>query len=103
MPPVSVCHQVSITAQRPSPTTSWYHCQAPGLIGSPTEPSRRREPRSLRLTGASPCAISARMTVGAVYRVLTSCRATISQSRPASGQVGTPSYISVVPPLASGP
>ena len=35
MPPVSVCHQVSTTGQRPSPTTSWYQRQASGLIGSP--------------------------------------------------------------------
>ena len=43
MPPVSVCHQVSTIGQRPSPTTRWYHSQASGLIGSPTEPSRRRD------------------------------------------------------------
>ena len=43
MPPVSVCHQVSTIGQRPSPTTRWYHSQASGLIGSPTEPSRRSD------------------------------------------------------------
>ena len=47
-PPVSVCHQVSITGQRPSPTTSKYQRHASGLIGSPTLPSRRSEAR-LRL------------------------------------------------------
>ena len=31
MPPVSVCHQVSTTGQRPSPTTRWYHSQASGI------------------------------------------------------------------------
>ena len=41
IPPVSVCHQVSTTAQRPSPTTSWYQRQISGLMGSPTEPSSR--------------------------------------------------------------
>ncbi len=45
MPPVSVCHQVSTIGQRRSPTTRWYHSQASGLIGSPTEPSRRSEAR----------------------------------------------------------
>ncbi len=44
-PPVSVCHQVSITAQRASPTTSWYQRQISGLIGSPTEPRMRSESR----------------------------------------------------------
>ena len=42
MPPVSVCHQVSTIGNIPSPTTLWYHSQASGLIGSPTEPSTRR-------------------------------------------------------------
>ena len=45
MPPVSVCHQVSTTAHRPSPTTSWYQIQTSGLIGSPTEPRMRSELR----------------------------------------------------------
>jgi hypothetical protein len=41
-PPVSVCHHVSTTGQRPPPTFWWYHSHAAGLIGSPTEPSKRR-------------------------------------------------------------
>ena len=40
--PVSVCHHVSTIGQRPEPITLWYHSHAFGLIGSPTEPSRRR-------------------------------------------------------------
>ena len=66
MPPVSVCHQVSTTGQRPSPTTRWYHIQASGLIGSPTD---AEEPQRLALvffTGASPSRIRARIAVGAV-------------------------------------
>ena len=43
MPPVSVCHHVSTTAQRPSPTTSWYQRQTSGLIGSPTVPRMRSD------------------------------------------------------------
>ena len=43
--PVSVCHQVSTTGQRPPPTTLKYHIQASGLIGSPTVPRMRREER----------------------------------------------------------
>ena len=66
MPPVSVCHQVSTTAQRLSPTTSWYHCQTSGLIGSPTEPSTRMLSRLYFLTGSSPKRSSARSAVGAV-------------------------------------
>jgi hypothetical protein len=66
MPPVSVCHQVSTIGQRPSPTTRWYHSQASGLIGSPTEPSRRRVWREVVFTGASPACISERIAVGAV-------------------------------------
>ena len=37
-PPVSVCHQVSTTGQRPPPMTSLYQRQASGLMGSPTLP-----------------------------------------------------------------
>ena len=44
--PVSVCHQVSTIGQRSPPITLWYQSQALGLIGSPTEPSRRSEERS---------------------------------------------------------
>src|SRR3954453_17954058 len=40
--PVSVCHQVSTIGHRPLPMTCWYHIQASGLIGSPTDPRRRR-------------------------------------------------------------
>jgi hypothetical protein len=46
MAPVSVCHQVSTIGQRPPPMWVWYHIQASGLIGSPTEPRRRSEERS---------------------------------------------------------
>ena len=48
--PVSVCHQVSTIGQRFLPTTVWYHIQASGLIGSPTEPMSLREARLLRVT-----------------------------------------------------
>ena len=46
--------------------TSWYHSQARGLIGSPTLPSSRSEPRSC-LSGCSrPHFMHARIAVGAV-------------------------------------
>ena len=45
-PPVSVCQKVSTIGQRPPPTCWWYHSQAAGLIGSPTEPRMRRLDRS---------------------------------------------------------
>ncbi len=48
-PPVSVCHQVSTMGQRSSPTTRWYHSQASGLMGSPTEPRMRSDLREVCL------------------------------------------------------
>jgi len=47
MAPVSVCHHVSTTGQRPAPMCCQYHTHASGLMGSPTVPSSRREDRSL--------------------------------------------------------
>ena len=44
--PVSVCHQVSTIGVVLPPMCSWYHSQASGLIGSPTEPSTRSDDRS---------------------------------------------------------
>src|SRR4029079_5425461 len=44
--PVSGCPQVSTIGQRSAPMTVWYHSQALGLIGSPTEPSSRKQDRS---------------------------------------------------------
>src|SRR6185437_11120245 len=52
--PVSVCHQVSTIGQRPPPITLWYQSHALGLIGSPTEPSRRRLERSRSLGHFAP-------------------------------------------------
>ena len=67
MPPVSVCHQVSTMAQRPAPTTSWYHSQTSGLMGSP---DRAQDPQgsdgSNFFTHSSPSRAMARMAVGAV-------------------------------------
>src|SRR3954453_23617781 len=64
--PVSVCHHVSTIGQRPPPTTLWYQAQAFGLIGSPTDPRRRREERSCFSGYSSPHLMQARMAVGAV-------------------------------------
>ena len=61
--PVSVCHQVSMIGQRPLPMTRWYHLHASGLIGSPTEPSRRSVERSWRLGHDSPKRMRPRMAV----------------------------------------
>ncbi len=64
--PVSVCHQVSTTGQREPPMCVWYHIQASGLIGSPTDPSSRNVVRS-RFAGQSvPHRMNARTAVGAV-------------------------------------
>ena len=66
MAPVSVCHQVSTTGQRSPPMTWWYQIQASGLMGSPTEPRRRRDVRSWRAGHSVPQRMKARMAVGAV-------------------------------------
>src|SRR5271155_1682788 len=66
MPPVSVCHQVSTIGQQSSPTTRRYHSHASGLIGSPTDPRRRKDLRLVFFTGSSPALISERIAVGAV-------------------------------------
>ena len=44
--PVSVCHHVSMIGQRSFPMTLWYQRHASGLIGSPTDPSKRSVDRS---------------------------------------------------------
>ena len=64
--PVSVCHQVSTIGQRFLPMFSEYHFQAAGLMGSPTEPIRRRLLKSCGLIHSSPQAMKARMAVGEV-------------------------------------
>ena len=64
--PVSVCHQVSTTGQLPPPMTSRYQSHALGLIGSPTEPSRRRLDRSCLFGSSAPQLMQARIAVGAV-------------------------------------
>src|ERR1700731_1209494 len=101
--PVSVCHHVSTTGQRPPPMFLWYHIHASGLIGSPTVPSNRNEDRSCFFTHWSPHRMKARIAVGAVYRMLMRFCAMIRQKRSGSGQFGAPSYINVVAPLARGP
>jgi hypothetical protein len=64
--PVSVCHQVSTTGVRSPPMYSRYQTQASGLIGSPTEPSRRREERSCFWACSGPHFMCVRIAVGAV-------------------------------------
>src|SRR6478735_3923756 len=102
-PPVSVCHQVSTIGQLPLPIFSSNQCQASSFSGSPTEPSFLSELKSLPFTTSSPKLINERMAVGAVYNMLTLYFSTISQRRPASGQVGMPSNITEVAPCVSGP
>ena len=63
--PVSVCHQVSTIGQRSPPITLWYQSQALGLIGSPTEPSRRSEERSDWAGISAPHLMKVRIAVGA--------------------------------------
>ena len=49
------------------PRTSWYHSQASGLMGSPTEPRMRSDARLYFFTHSGPNDCSERMAVGAVY------------------------------------
>ena len=65
MAPVSVCHQVSTTGQRPPPMWVDYHIHASGLMGSPTEPSTRSDVRSCRPGYSVPHFMKVRMAVGA--------------------------------------
>src|SRR3546814_12498548 len=83
-PPVSDCRQVSTIGQRPSPTTRWYHSQDSGLIGSPTEPSRRTLARLVFFPGAVPSRIRARMAVGGVKKMLSLFLSIHCQKREAS-------------------
>ena len=66
MAPVSVCHHVSTMGALPPPMFSRYHIHASGLIGSPTEPSRRSEDRSNLAGISSPHFMNVRIAVGAV-------------------------------------
>ena len=66
IPPVSVCHHVSTIGQRSPPMNRWYHTHASGLIGSPTEPRRRRLERSRFAGHWVPQRMNERMAVGAV-------------------------------------
>src|SRR4030095_2656311 len=68
--PVSVCHHVSTTGQRPPPITFQYQTHASGLMGSPTEPRRRSEERSQRFGYASPQRMKVRIAVGAVWEIV---------------------------------
>src|ERR1019366_7632595 len=94
--PVSVCHHVSTIGHLSLPIWRWYQIQASGLIGSPTEPSNRREERSHLAGYSSPHFMNARIAVGAVYRIVTLCFSMTRQNRSLSGVSGAPSYSSTV-------
>src|SRR5688572_10460025 len=64
--PVSVCHQVSTIGQRLLPMWRWYHTQASGLIGSPTDPIRRSVLMLCFAGHSVPHFMNARIAVGAV-------------------------------------
>ena len=101
-PPVSVCHHVSTMTALPLPMTSWYQRQTSGSIGSPTVVMCLNW--KLYFLGSSgPTLRSMRMVVGAVWKMFTPSRSAIRHGRPASGYVGTPSYMTLVAPSASGP
>ena len=83
--PVSVCHQVSTIGVRLPPMCSRYQIHASGLIGSPTDPSRRSDERSCFAACSGPHFMCVRMAVGAVYRMSTLYRSTIAHQRSLSG------------------
>ena len=66
MPPVSVCHQVSIIGHFSFPIVLKYHLQTSGLIGSPTLPNKRNEERSNEFGISSPNFINILNAVGVV-------------------------------------
>src|ERR1044072_7217768 len=90
--PVSVCHHVSTTGQCSPPITFQYQTHASGLIGSPTDPSRRSDDMSCLAGSSVPHRMNARMAVGAVYRIVTRYFSMIDHQRSLSGQSGAPSY-----------
>ena len=83
--PVSVCHHVSTTGQRPPPMFFQYQTQASGLMGSPTQPRTRRLLRSWASGYWVPHFMNVRMAVGAQYRMLTPYRSMIDHHRSLSG------------------
>src|SRR3954463_269426 len=83
--PVSVCHQVSTTGVWLPPMCSRYQIQASGLIGSPTDPSRRSDERSCFSGNSLPQRMKLRIAVGAVYRIVARYFSTMSQNRSLSG------------------
>src|SRR5215212_10027457 len=54
IPPVSVCHQVSMIGHFFLPIFSSYQCHASSLIGSPTVPKIFNDERSLPSNGFKP-------------------------------------------------
>src|SRR6476661_1171704 len=101
--PVSVCHHVSTTGQRPPPTFCQYQIHASGLIGSPTLPRSLSDDRSWDSRYSVPHFMKVRIAVGAVYSVVTLYVSTIDHQRSLFGWSGLPSYMTDVAPLASGP
>ena len=64
--PVSVCHHVSTIGHRFPPMNVWYQIHASGLMGSPTDPSRRRLDMLRRFGQSVPHFMNERIAVGAV-------------------------------------
>src|SRR6266849_776798 len=100
--PVSVIHHVSTMGHRPPPIVSLYQSQASGLIGSPTDPSKRSDDRSCFAGYSAPHFMKVRIAVGAQYRIETLYLSMIDHQRSLSGKSGVPSYITPVVPFASG-
>src|ERR687885_1595387 len=79
IPPVSVCHHVSIIGQFSLPIVLKYHIHTSGLMGSPTVPSSLSDERSKELGIALPYFMYRRSAVGVVYSMVAPCFSTIAQ------------------------
>ena len=82
---------------------SWYQSHASGLIGSPTDPSRRSDFMSCLFGYSAPHFMKVRIAVGAQYRIETLYFSMIDHQRSLSGKSGVPSYMTPVDPFARGP
>ena len=66
IPPVSVCHHVSIIGHFSFPIVLKYHFQTSGFIGSPTVPKSLNVERSCEFGSSSPNFINILSAVGVV-------------------------------------
>src|SRR4051812_9217965 len=79
--PTSVPPEMLMTGHLAPPTTSKYQRHGASFHGSPVDPRTRKVERSWACTGASPCGIRLRTSVGLMPRWVTPWSATYDHSR----------------------